>query len=360
LAYSTIELDIQNQDHRAALIRMWSENLPHRDGIGQVVGARLRWLYDDNPDGPPRTLLALHGEQKEIVGCGSTLRRRMWAFGRMVETGMPCDFAVVKKHRIGGAAIGIQRALTEGSRAAGQTFLCGSPNRKSLPITKRIGYQVIGDAHAWVKPLRSAYKLGEYVKSPLLARLAGPVLDVALRTMDRVRVPPRRKTWGGEILERADARFDGLWERARERYTLIGEKTAGFLNWRYGGFTTQRYRIFALTAQEGGRVAGFVVYAVVNDKVFVADLFAEDLEGALDQLLMGFARVVRREGHVSIFLNYVGSAAFGERLKRLGYFRTADLKRSLVVFFEKGTPSELASELLKRENWLMFDGDMDI
>jgi hypothetical protein len=69
---------------------------------------------------------------------------------------------------------------------------------------------------------------------------------------------------------------------------------------------------------------------------------------------------VRREGHRSIYLNYVGNAAFGNRLKKVGFFRSTDLKRSLIVFYKKDTPPALADELLKRDNWLMFDGDMDI
>ena len=70
---------------------------------------------------------------------------------------------------------------------------------------------------------------------------------------------------------------------------------------------------------------------------------------------------MRREGHVSIFLNYVGSTALSEsRLKRIGFFRTADLKRSLIVFFKEETPHPPAEALLQRDNWLMFDGDMDI
>ena len=360
LAYSTIELEVRNEEHRGALVRLWSENLPHHERVGQVARERLQWLYDDNPAGPPRTLLALHVEQNQIIGCGSTLRRRMWALGRMIDTGMPCDFAVTKKHRVGGAAIGIQRALVDGSNAAGLAFLCGSPNKKSLPIVKRVGYHVIGDAHAWVKPLRSAYKLRAYLKHPLLAQLAGPVVDLALRSLDLVRVPPRR-AWVGELVDRADDRFDGLWDRARERYMIMGEKTSAFLNWRYGGFTTERYRMFALTAKDGGALAGFVVFYTRPDgKVFVVDLFAEDLQATLDQLMMGFARAMRREGHTSIYLNYVGNGAFGERLKRAGFFRTTDLKRSLVVYFEKGAPDALADGLLKRDNWLMFDGDMDI
>ena len=200
---------------------------------------------------------------------------------------------------MGGAAIGIQRALVEGSNAAGLAFLCGSPNKKSLPIVKRVGYHVIGDAHAWVKPLRSAYKLRAYLKHPLLAQLAGPVVDLALRSIDMVRVPPRR-TWVGALVDRADDRFDALWDRARERYMILGEKTSTFLNWRYGGFTTERYRMFALSAKDGGALAGFVVFYTRPDgKVFVVDLFAEDLQATLDQLMMGFARAMRREGHTS-------------------------------------------------------------
>jgi hypothetical protein len=357
LAYSTIELEVRNADHRAVLTRLWAENLPDKR-VGENAVARMQWLYHDNPSGPPRTLLAIHVEKNEFIGCGSTLRRRMWAFGEMVVTGMPCDFAVAKSHRVGGAAIGIQRALNDTSDAAGFSFLIGSPNRKSIPIVKRVGYQVIGDVSTWVKPLRSAYKLATYLKSKLLAKLAGPLLDVVFRLIDRVRVPPG-KGWTGAVIERADERFDALWERARARFSLIGDKTAAFLNWRYGQFTTQHFQTFALTTKDG-ELAGWVIFEVKQGKVFVADLFSEDLGPTVDQLLMAFAREMRRRGYISIFLNYVGTTLFGERLKRVGFIRSADLKRSLVVFFKKEAPHPPAEALLNRDSWLMFDGDMDI
>ena len=71
-----------------------------------------------------------------------------------------------------------------------------------------------------------------------------------------------------EIVDRADARFDRLWERARHHYGLAGERTSAYLNWRYAEFTTARHRFFCLTDGVG---EGTLVREVPIDQVEPVD-----------------------------------------------------------------------------------------
>jgi hypothetical protein len=359
MSYATKPLVPGDRGQEDALVRLWTENLSDR-AIAQVARERLRWFYDQQPIAPARTVLAVHEESGEVVGCGTCIPRRLWVLGRSVLAAIPCDFAVARKHRVGGAAMAIQRELTGGSRAAGFELLLGSPNEKSLPIVKRAGYRVVGAARAYVKPLRAAYKIEAKLGRPRLARAAGVVVDAGLRLYDALRVPRRRLSYRSEILERPDARFDALWARGRGAYTIVGEKTAAYLDWRYARFTTKTYRFFTLAERRGGALAGFVVYTVRDGKVFVDDLFAADQAETLDQLLRGFVARMRDEGHASVYLSFVGPAAWAARFERLGFWRGTDPGRQLVVFVGDGADAALAAAVADENQWFLCDGEMDI
>lgn len=357
MGYETILLEISDALHRDGLLRLWIENMSDSK-ISEIATARMRWLYENNPIGPPKTILSTYGEPPEVIGCGSTLSQRIWAMGKMVMAGIQCDFAVTKRHRIGGAAVAIQRALVAASR--GQAFLLAFPNEKSLPIFKRIGYRVVTEAQGWVKPLRSFAKLESYINNPVAARAASVLVDAGLRTADVVRSLRFRTRYRSEILDRADARFDALWERARGQHLISSDKTAEFLNWRYADFPSIHHRFFALTDRRTEQLAGFVVFAVESDKVFIHNLLAVDLANLLDPLLLAFSAAMRRAGHVSIFISFAGQPSFSQRLERLWFRRSAHRERNLAVFVDGETDPRFAAYLLDPANWLIFEGEMDI
>ena len=360
LGYQTIPLDISNPGHRAGLLKLWTDNMSDTR-IAQVAESRLRWFYDENPIAPPKTYLSTYGQPAEVIGCGSTFTRRMWARANLVEAGIPCDFAVTKRHRIGGAALGIQQALIAGSRAGGQAFLFGFPNKLSLPILKRVGYQVVADAKAWVKPLRSLYKLKSHMKNPLAARAAsagagrGPAGDGLGAHGARSGSPSAARSW--------TAPTNASTRSGTGRAASTGSSARSpplFLNWRYAGFKSRRHQFYTLVHKRTGGLAGFVVFSVEDNKVFIVDLFAFDLETSLDPLLLGFSSAMRRAGHDSIFINYAGEPSFGRRLEKLWFRKSKHRERSLVVFADKDADPSLAAYLLDPANWLMFDGEMDI
>jgi hypothetical protein len=347
--YATLAL---RQEHRDELLKLWATNMSDAR-IASVLDRRYRWLYEENPAGAPETRVAVPNEGGGLVGCGSVFPRRMTVGGTELTAGIPADFAVARSHRVGGAAIGIQRALVQDERYA---FFIGFPNKSSEAVLRRVGYRPVASAHAWVKPLSVGYKLRPYVGSRLLAQALASPADSVMALNDW-----RRQRSGGaageDIVERADARFDGLWEQARGSYVVTGERTSAYLNWRYGSFTTAEHRFFCLT--RGPRLLGYVAFRATGDKVFVADVFALDMGDTAELLMARFARAMRRERMQSIFVTYAGNPAFGERLERIGYFPRGDQGRKLVAFIKGMTPA-VEQLLLQPRSWYMFDGEMDI
>lgn len=341
--------------HREALARLWAENMTD-ERIASVIPHRMCWLYEPGPDGPVTTMLALHAESGEVVGCGSFFPRSIWVDGCRVRAGVLCDFAVKRAHRIAGAALAIQRALVEAGHAAGLELLYGYPNEKAIMVFKRIGYRVVGETTNWVKPLRSGYKLRE------INRWAGPVaalpIDLSLRAIDLVRSARSGLHVRGEIIPFADGRADALWERARAGYRVVGEKSSAYLDWRYGRFITMEHRMFGIIPRGEKRLAGYAVYAVKDGKAFVRDLVAEQLETSAGALLLALAGHLRRQRIDKVSLCYLGSPVFVERLRWAGFVPRPE-KRKLVIYLERLGES-LRARVLDPTSWFMLDGELDI
>ena len=348
-------VDVFDPDrHREQLLALWSSSMTEAR-IARVTGERYRWLYERNPTGPTRTFVAVHVESETVIGCASIVARRVLLDGRPVDAGMLCDFAIDKDHRTAGPAISIQRRVAKASVEAGVAFLFGYPNEAALPIFKRLRWTFVGQARAWVRPLRSEYKVRERIPNPLLARLGGLVVDTALRASEARHVVRRPRLVRSELLARADARFDALWERTQPR-AITGEKGAAYLDWRYAEFPTATYRFFAL--RRGRRLLGFVAYTVEDEVVLVADLHC-DLEHDLDLLLFAFCERMRREGHRSIYVGYAGGDALGKVLEAHHFFpRPHD--RTLLAYVDKSAPEALRGRVAELASWHLFDGELDI
>ena len=365
MAYSATPMELGA--HRDALIKLWSDNLGD-PLIKERAAERVRWLYERAPAGPARTWLGVDdsGGAPSIIGCGSCYPRDTWVDGVKRRGGILADFAVDRLHRTAGPAVVVQRAIAGGSGGSGIELLYGWPNNKSLAVFKRIGYRVVGQTSIWMKPVRSlrhvrkqvVARLGERPGVDVAARMAAPLVDAGLAAQDVARSARGMARLRSEVLSRADARFDELWQRARPRW-IIGEKSAAYLNWRYADFPTAQYKFFVLSDRKSGRVEGYVAYTHRNDTAIVADLYCADLEATVDDLLLRFARRAWREGAATVSLTYMGTRALTERLGGLG-FHERPTERSLILYVDKKAPPELAAALQEPERWFMVDGELDI
>jgi hypothetical protein len=355
---------MQPEEHREALLKLWRENMPDEE-IARVAPERFRWLYDQNPAGPAQTWVGVLAPGDEVIGCGSLVPRRMLVEGVEINAGILADFTVAKKHRTAGAAIAIQRAVAKGGAPAGFAFQYCYPNEAALPIFRRVRYQPIGETRSWVKPLRTEYKLRDYIKVKPLVKPIGKVVDAALRANDWRTFLTRPRLFRARITDSADHRFDKLWANTQPRY-ITGERSSAYLNWRYAGFTSANYQFFCLHRRsfrigrrvEDEELLGYVIYYVKENKVFVADIFC-DFETNLGLLLFGFSDRMRDESYYSISVGYFGHPFLGEALEAQHFIKRPNT-RVLLAFLDKSAPEKLKQTVLDSQNWFMVDGELDI
>jgi GNAT superfamily N-acetyltransferase len=318
--------------HRESLLKLWKENFDN-PRMADVADERFDWLYRENPFGSTRTWLAVDNTSNDVIGCASVFPSNRYVGGRMVRTGVTVDFAVDREYRTAGVALALQRALTSESRRAGFACLIGKPNRKASAIFDRVGYQPIGDAQDWVKCIGCG-----------------------------VEVPDRRawSFYSDTIVNAADERFDRLWSAGRCHYQIVGEKTAGFLNWRYSSFKEQSYRFYCLLHGDDCRLVGYLCFSAAEKTVFVGDVFLEEPDPAIvDRLLLGLAAVASREGHAWIGLSYLGARWFEDCLERLG-FTHGRHRRKLLGYVHPDATAGLRDEIFDQDKWFIFAGEMDL
>jgi hypothetical protein len=342
-------------EDRDALGRLWAENMSDAQ-VAAVLPRRLRWLYEGSV-APVTTMVCVHVESGDLVGCGSYFERSTWIDGRSARSGVLCDFAVARLHRTGAAAIGIQRALADAARETGLALLYGYPNPRSRAVLERVGYRVVGETTSWSKPLRCGYKLRERLGARA-GRAAALPLDVALTACDGLRWAAACVRWRGEHVARPDARADELWERGRPGYDVIGEKPSAYLDWRYRGFTTAEHRIFAIGRRGDARHDAYAVYTVEGGKASVRDLFADRLDRSAGPVLLALARLLRSEGADALSLSYLGPPRFAAVLRRLGFLRRPG-RRALVLHPEL-VPEPMRARAFDPASWFMLDGELDI
>jgi hypothetical protein len=206
----------------------------------------------------------------------------------------------------------------------------GKPNRQARVVCDRVGYQPVADLQDWVRVV-----WGD----------------------DSVLASPHPDDYADAIVTTADGQFDELWNRAKDRYPLAAEKTSAFLNWRYSGFK-ENNRFYQLLRRSDGRLLGYVVFYAMSDGAVITDLLCEQTSGpVLKNLLLGFCARMKSEGHVWISLWYAGAPGFEDQLEQLG-FRRGKHRRPLIAYVNPA--ARFASEMLDRNNWFIFAGEMDV
>lgn len=339
-----------------AVLGLWRDNLADLQA-DDSLDQRYRWLHAENPAGRVETVVAVHEPDGAVVGCASAFPRMITVDGCELKAGVPVDFAVARTHRTAGAALSIQRALL--AEASGFSFFCGFPNKSALPVLQRVGFKPFATAGAWVKPLTANYKIAGYVAGRLPIAVASAAPNLWLRGADRWRVRGRARVTG-EFLDRADGRFDALWEAARHNHSVTGVRTSAYLNWRYAGFRARKYAFFCVSGRDATDLIGYVAFTRRDNKVYVGDLFATDMGDAAASVLLEFSRQLRRQRVDSIFLGYAGNVDFEALLQAQGFIRRPRIEGRSMVAHTGSTTPEQSRRLLDKSQWHLFDGEMDI
>ncbi len=322
---------------REPLLELWQRNFP------DASRDRFEWLY-----GTGRAEALLLGERKAI-GAAGLMRRRFAIAGEVIEGGAAIDLNVDEQQRSVGPAMTLARAVMKLADENGCSCLYGLPIPRAAGVLKRCGYRQIGEVSNWTKLLRSEVKLRSVLRSSLAAKVAAPLVDVALRwkSSDSTRrLPPQVVV---EIPTTFDERFNRLWRTAAQRFGVLGERSADYLKWRFSKCPELKYECFALTGRGSGELLGYVVWHRSDESICIADLLAVD-DSATELLLAEFTRHARRLRADAIRLSCFAAPRFYSLLESTGFSRRQDSYPVLVRM------SEVAGDVYMT----MADHDTDV
>lgn len=336
------------------LVRLWTDNLQMRGNPRR----KFEWYYRDNPLGPATAFLLHHAPPDgtaQIVGSCGVGTRRVFAAGRPLTAALFADFTVDKAHRTLMPALILQRALCAYATTA-HDLAYAFPNDAAVGIFNRIGFQTIGRARRYVKVLRSASLVKRHIPWGPAASVAGAVVDGALMAKDLVTAGGRRR-FRVEWLEDPDDRFDRLWEHARTKWPVIGDRSAQFLRWRFTGRPGVPARLAALATRATGEIHA---YAAVVDKnpgeALIADFLASS-DDALSMLLARIGPTLARQNYTRAVAYFLGPRRVDDALRRAGFQFRNDAK-FIIVGAREGAPAGM--DLLGRaDDWYLTEADRD-
>lgn len=285
------------------IMDIWRGNLGE---AGRHAG-KLGWFYLACPFGMPLVQLLRHGA-KPIGCCGAGPRRMLWR-GNEIQAGLLVDMAVDARHRTLGPAMLLQEALM--ARAASRfRLLYGFPNRKSLPVVRRLGYQVLGRLPRYSRVLRHGPYLQRHLH-PLLARPLGALLDLAQRARDMLRTLGDRRPLAAWV-DTVDPRMDALWQASAHGNGLVAVRDSVMLRWRFDQSPLARTRYLLLMAAPGAPLLAWFACQSTASGLRICDFWSHDAATGIDRVLVhAMVHAARRTPHAAITVEY---AAPAERL----------------------------------------------
>jgi GNAT superfamily N-acetyltransferase len=336
-------------DDKEAILEFWKRRFPNWSPD------KVTWFYENNVSGKATCFLAKETAGNQIVGAAAIFPREFVLKGELMRAGITGDFAVDEKHRGFGPAVLLQRAIVETCERGEYDFLYGYPNHSSLPVQRRVGFEILGSTARVVKILRYRPYMGQRGGSLVVNRALGAALDPVARVLEREQWHKLPAELLGERIDIFDTRFDEFYRKCSQKSCLLGERTRRFLHWRFGLCPQRNYQIFTLTEKDENGLLGYVVYSLEERHANIADFLACDNEMTLEHLLASFCGYLRASGLWSVSVIYLGSSSVLQKLRKMGFHERED-KRDVVIY---ATKDALGEYLKNVENWHFLDGDND-
>lgn len=342
--------DMVHGRHARLLDKLWREEYP------EYFEERLDWLYHRNPAGNTITVVAGNDELDRLIGTGSLIVRQVYYRDSVRKTYIAADFFIDPKHRVFGPALKIQRCLTAKFDKKDFDFIFAFPNKDARKIFSRIGYKVLGEADQYVRIIRSEYQIKKKVQEKSFAAWLACFADTALLLADMRMLfwEPRGATF--QVIDRANAFFDILWDVAKKDYAIIGVKNAAYLNWRYDDFKGAKYQYFTMSDRQK-RPIGYILFENQGKTALIKDVCCLKPGRFMLKLLLAFSRYIRRQGMWSVRTAYFGNSEIERILLRAGFLKLGK-KRNCMVFCEYDAQDQ--KQLFDKEKWCLFDGEFDI
>ena len=349
MSYTTFQADLDRE--KDSILRFWRENHP------RPLEGKYRWLYEGNPAGKAKVWIIKHVESGDLVGMTALFPRVFHRNDKSLVGGVAGDFLVHKNHRTMGPAIMLQRCVLSSADRGEVDFVYGFPNRSAEAISKRIGYKRLGGLTRLVKILKSEPQLRKRGVKSALVPFAGPMADAFLKLGSL-------ETWyrwtNGYVCEEVNALDDRL---APEReghngsFTMMGLRSANFLNWKFKDDPEDDNRIFVCRNRENSTVAGYIVFRLQDDSVDVRDFGLPVNRPVYFTLMASFLRHARSLGTEKVVVNALENETLTKKLRPFGFMEGESDRNVYIYRPDRAGSADPVPE--DPDSWLLMQCDED-
>jgi len=340
----TLDLDAD----REALAEFLHENLSGHGGADH-----FEWLYLNNPDGAARAWFVLDEDDENPIGAAAAFPRQAWVKGEELVCWNLGDFAIGKKFRSLGPALMLQRACVAEILEGKVAFAYDHPSCSMMPIYQRIGFGATGQVTRFVRLLRLDEKVKGFWKERLLGKGVVALGNLALSLGRRGSL--QRDGYEAILLEdRFDQRFTELDERVSRDLTVVGRRTADYLNWRYRDNPLARFQVVAL--EDDGHLLGYAVWKEKGNAATLMDFFGEQQGTVLHAILAGVVYTMKQQGIHSLSAPLLPTSPLVPIFKQWGFHA-----RESAPFVVSTPPGGKWDGIVNDENnWFLTPGDRDV
>ncbi|MHB8897658.1 MAG: hypothetical protein ACYC6Y_02805 [Thermoguttaceae bacterium] len=334
-------------DDQSTILALWKRNLP------TAIAGRYDWLYHE---GSANDWL-LQDEGRQTIGSVGLMQRNFRIHDRPVTAGQAVDMNVDQAHRSLGPALQLQRKALDASSQLGLPLVYGVCDRRSQLVLQRIGYRLLGDVGRWARPLTSEPFLPPILRRRWLRRSASLLADLALRLGSAESWTRRPKDVRVEVVDRFDHRADELFAHVAGRFSIIGDRSSAYLNWRFADAPAAGYRTLSLCDRQD-RLRAYLVYRFCDATAHVADfLYQEPADLAV--LLVELLALARRWGMESAVVECLAPDPIASLLNRFGFWRRPS-NWPVLVYAPQATEAQWREEgLFDLANWYFTRADVD-
>lgn len=281
---------------RESVVKIWRDNLQCKYDPEE----KYNWLFVNSPFGPGQIYQLVDTEQEQVVGVQGVSIRNFKNIHGALRIGLFSDFAVDTRHRTLGPGLKlINHTNTHGLNHCDMIY--GFPNKKSLPVVKRAGFNCDNSMIRYSRPLKFGNLIEKFLPS-IPTKLISPVLDFTGNLYNSIIFMPYKLKFRVDKNSRISNEFDGLWsESLKNNSSFMCERSEQSLSWRFYENREHDYKIMSLREKSSNKLSGYVVYYIDSKNIcHVVDLLAKNFKTLLIPLIAGFIENIDSSLSVSI------------------------------------------------------------
>lgn len=349
MGYSIDKADIEKDKYE--ILKFWEEN------HAKPLDKKYEWIYEGNPAGKAIIWILRDDTSQQVVGMAVIFPRIYSVSGIDMLAGINGDFLVSKHHRTLGPAMILQRSIVSSVDNSEVDFVYGFPNKNAEPVTKRVGFECLGETIRLVKIIKTASILAKMNLPGWLVKITSPLFDLALKIVFVDTWAMRSNGYICREVKEVNDSFDQFWLELKSSYTVVGDRSASAITWKYLKDPDDDNKIFAVYDANISMLRGYIVYRLDAESVDIRDIsFSEDKK-ALMALIANFVKHVSPLDPKSITITLLENDNIAGALRRFGFTRgKSDGK--VYIYYNKERKEKLHL-LGKADNWWLMRSDED-